>query len=130
MFISNGARNISTTGLNKSSAQLLPEGTVLFSSRAPIGYIAISSNEISTNQGFKSFVPATNEITSKYIYYCLKARCDDIIMRASGTTFKEISGSEMAETLIPLPPQNEQERISEYIISLNDYISSIEATLN
>ena len=130
IFISSGARNISVKGLNKSSAQLLPEGTVLFSSRAPIGYTAIASNEISTNQGFKSFVPATSEITSKYIYYCLKARYDDIVMRASGTTFKEISGSEMAETLIPLPPQNEQERITEYIVSFNDYISSIEANLS
>ncbi len=130
IFISSGARNISVIGLNKSSAQLLPKGTVLFSSRAPIGYTAIASNEISTNQGFKSFVPATSEITSKYIYYCLKARYDDIVMRASGTTFKEISGSEMAETLIPLPPQNDQERITEYIVYLNDYISSIEANLS
>ena len=90
MYASHGERNISQTGLAKSSAQLMPKGTVLYSSRAPIGYIAIAANDICTNQGFKSLVPANTEI-NKYMYYCLIARTDDIKARASGTTFKEIS---------------------------------------
>ena len=130
MYISGGARNISVLGLSKSSAQLMPAGTVLFSSRAPIGYVAIANNVISTNQGFKSFVPATNEITSDYMYYCLKAMCGSIAARASGTTFKEISGTEMAETLVPLPPVNEQKKIVECIKSFYTCINNIEASLN
>ena len=130
MYISRGARNISSLGLSKSSAQLMPKGTVLFSSRAPIGYVAISNNEISTNQGFKSFIPATADIASEYMYFCLKARCDNIMMRASGTTFKEISGSEMAETLVPVPPVAEQARITNTLYSAFSEISNIEDGIN
>ena len=130
MYISRGARNISSLGLSKSSAQLMPKGTVLFSSRAPIGYVAISNNEISTNQGFKSFIPATVDIASEYMYFCLKARCDNIIIRASGTTFKEISGSEMAETLVPVPPVAEQARITTMLYSAFSEISNIENGIN
>ena len=88
----------------------MPKGTVLYSSRAPIGYIAIAANDICTNQGFKSLVPANTEI-NKYMYYCLIARTDDIKARASGTTFKEISGAGFGATLVPLPPLGEQKRI-------------------
>ena len=110
MYVSAGQRKITQEGLNSSSAQLMPKGTVLFSSRAPIGYVAISANPIATNQGFKSVVPY-NFSMSEYLYYCLKARTPDIKQQATGTTFKEISGSAMNETLIPLPPIAEQQRI-------------------
>ena len=88
----------------------MPAGTVLYSSRAPIGYVAISANPIATNQGFKSIVPFDFSM-SEYLYYCLQARTPDIEQRATGTTFKEISRSAMAETIIPLPPIAEQRRI-------------------
>ena len=110
MYVSSGERKITQDGLNSSSAQLMPKGTVLYSSRAPIGYVAISTNPITTNQGFKSVVPY-NFSMSEYLYFCLKARTSDIEQRATGTTFKEISGSAMAETIIPLPPIAEQQRI-------------------
>lgn len=109
-YAMSGNRNISLLGLQKSSARLMPKGTVLFSSRAPIGYIAIAKNKICTNQGFKSVVPFTMPC-NEYIYYCLQARIKDIQLRASGTTFKEISGSEFGKTMIPLPPLAEQHRI-------------------
>ena len=109
-YAMSGNRNISLLGLQKSSARLMPKGTVLFSSRAPIGYIAIAKNKICTNQGFKSVVPFIMHC-NEYIYYCLKARLKDIQLRASGTTFKEISGSEFGKTMIPLPPLAEQHRI-------------------
>ena len=109
-YAKRGNRNISSLGLQKSSAQLMPKGTVLFSSRAPIGYIAIADNDISTNQGFKSIVPFDMRC-NEYIYYCLQARISDIKHRASGTTFKEISGGEFGKTMIPLPPLDEQHRI-------------------
>ena len=109
-YVSGGERNITQIGLDSSSARLMPAGTVLYSSRAPIGYIAIAKNEICTNQGFKSVVPVISDL-SQYIYYCLIARTSDIISRASGTTFKEISGNEFGMTTIPLPPLEEQKRI-------------------
>ena len=109
-FISRGERNITEIGLNSCSTQLMPAHTVLFSSRAPIGYVAIAEKEVCTNQGFKSVVPFTMPC-NEYIYYCLQARIKDIQLRASGTTFKEISGSEFGKTMIPLPPLAEQHRI-------------------
>ena len=109
-YVSHGERFITNAGLQGSSAQLMPKGTVVYSSRAPIGYVAISLNEICTNQGFKSLIPAIVGI-NQYIYYCLIERTPEIQSRASGTTFKEISGSEFGRTLIPLPPMNEQKQI-------------------
>ena len=129
IYISHGERNITMAGLNSSSAQLLPVNTVLYSSRAPIGYVAIASNDITTNQGFKSIIPIDTNM-SIYIYFTLKARTDNIIMRATGTTFKEISGYEMGETFIPLPPLNEQKRIYEKILQLSNFILIIEKSLS
>ena len=129
VYILTGARTITELGLKSSSAQMLPKNSILYSSRAPIGYIAIAANQISTNQGFKSVVPY-NFAMSPYLYYCLKARTSDIVQRATGTTFKEISGSEMAETIIPLPPINEQQRIFDKVTQLLEALSTIEKSLN
>lgn len=129
MYISAGSRMITEVGLKSSSAHMLPKNTILYSSRAPIGYIAISANPISTNQGFKSIVPYDLTM-SPYLYYCLKARTPDIIQRATGTTFKEISGYEMAETIIPLPPFNEQKRIFDKVTQLFIILSAIEKSLS
>ena len=109
-YISYGKRNITQMGLAESSAQLMPAGSVHFSSRAPIGYIVISRNKICTNQGFKSIVPYVIDI-NEYLYYFLKEQVEKIKARASGTTFKEISGTEFGNTIIPLPPLAEQHRI-------------------
>ena len=129
MYVSSGARTITEIGLKSSSAQMLPANSVLYSSRAPIGYIAIAANPVSTNQGFKSVVPYDFSM-SPYLYYCLKARTDDIIQRATGTTFKEISGSEMAETIIPLPPFTEQKRLVAKATQLLNVIATIEKSLS
>lgn len=110
-YVSHGERNITQEGLSCSSARLMPKNTLLYSSRAPIGYIAISQNDICTNQGFKSLVLIDNNMV-QFLYYCLIQRTDDIKSRASGTTFKEISGTEFGRTIIPLPPKNEQNRIT------------------
>lgn len=120
-YASRGERNITELGLDKSSARLMPKGTVLYSSRAPIGYIAIADNDISTNQGFKSLVPIDTGI-SEYIYYCLIARTGNIVSRASGTTFKEISGAEFGMTVVPVPPIEEQKRIVAKIEEILPYI--------
>ena len=129
MYVSTGARTITKLGLKSSSAQMLPANAVLYSSRAPIGYIAIAANPVCTNQGFRSVVPYDFAM-SPYLYYCLKARTDNIVQRATGTTFKEISGSEMAKTIIPLPPLNEQTRIFKKATQLLEVISAIEKSLS
>lgn len=91
-FISRGATDITELGLQKSSAKLMPKGTILFSSRAPIGYIAIAENEICTNQGFKSLI-ANKGVPNEYFYQFLRSNADKIDSVASGSTFKEVSGS-------------------------------------
>lgn len=117
MYISRGARNITELGLEKSSAKLMPKNTVLLSSRAPIGYVAISENEISTNQGFKSFLPSPTYIP-KYLYWYLKGAKELLESYASGTTFLELSASKASRVEFPLAPSNEQYRIVARIESL------------
>ncbi|MEK4166001.1 restriction endonuclease subunit S [Anoxybacillus sp. FSL W8-0104] len=114
IYISRGQRNITSEGLRNSSAKLLPAKTVLLSSRAPIGYVAIAANLLSTNQGFKSFIPS-DVIDSEYLYWYLKKSKKYLEGMGSGSTFKEISASKCKEIKIPLPPINEQKRISKRV---------------
>lgn len=117
MYISKGRRNITQQGLANSSAKLMPKGTVLLSSRAPIGYVAIAENELCTNQGFKSFLPSP-AFLSEYLYWYLIYSKDRLESYASGTTFLELSGSKVAQVEFALPPLPEQQRIVERIESL------------
>ena len=109
-FISAGARSITQVGLDNSGAKVLPAGAVLFSSRAPIGYVAIAANPVSTNQGFKSFV-LRDRLTSDFVYYYLQHAKKLAVEMASGTTFLEISGKKAAQIPIPIAPLPEQRRI-------------------
>ncbi|KHN49117.1 restriction endonuclease subunit S, partial [Pectobacterium fontis] len=111
-FIAHGANNISELGLRNSSAQLMPRGTVLFSSRAPIGYIAIASGELSTNQGFKSVVPKKN-VGTAFIYYFLINNIQTIENAASGSTFKEVSGATMKSIPAVIPDENSLHRFQD-----------------
>ena len=101
-FVSHGENDITELGLRNSSASLMPEGTVLFSSRAPIGYIAIAAGEVTTNQGFKSVVPKP-EIGTPFAYFFLKNTLPVIEGMASGSTFKEVSGSTMKNVPAVIP---------------------------
>ena len=101
-FISYGENDITELGLKNSSAAIMPEGTVLFSSRAPIGYIAIAAGEVTTNQGFKSVVPKP-EIGTPFVYFFLKNTLPVIEGMASGSTFKEVSGSTMKNVPAVIP---------------------------
>lgn len=121
-WISHGSRFLTKAGLKSCSAVLMPKGSIVYSSRAPIGHIAIAANELCTNQGCKSFVPKEEYILTEWAYYTLIARTKDIQSRASGTTFKEISGTGMGNTLIPLPPLAEQQRIVAKIEALFEQI--------
>ncbi len=108
--IGHGARFITQKGLESSSAKMMPAGTVLFTSRAPIGYVAIASNPLCTNQGFKSFV-LKEGILPDYVYWWLKGSKDLAESFASGTTFLELSGAKAKQLPVPLPPLDQQKRI-------------------
>ena len=109
-FVVRGAKSITASGLQNSSATVMPAGSVHFSSRAPIGYTVISSRSMTTNQGFKSLVPADG-VFNEYIYYYFKSAKQLAESVATGTTFKEISGSAFSKMPVPLPPTTEQHRI-------------------
>ena len=121
MYISRGERNISQVGLDNSSAKLLPKGTVLFTSRAPIGYVAIARNEVTTHQGFKSII-VDDENDNIFIYYLLKNNIDIIENHANGSTFKEISGSVMKSLEFGIPSLREQKAIAHILSTLDDKI--------
>ncbi|SEJ96395.1 type I restriction enzyme, S subunit [Propionispira arboris] len=117
IYISHGKKNITELGLKKSSARIMPSGTVLLSSRAPIGYVAIAENVLSTNQGFKNFLPSVAYLP-KYLYFYLKYSKVLLESYASGTTFLELSASKVSLVEIPLSPLVEQQRIVDRIESL------------
>ena len=123
-FISRGERNITEQGLKSCSTQLMPAHTVLFSSRAPIGYVAIAAQDVCTNQGFKSVVP--NDSTDyMFLYYLLKYNRDKIENLGSGTTFKEVSGSTMRGIEVTVPESiEEQRRIASVLSALDDKIEN------
>ena len=112
-FVSHGENDITKLGLRNSSASLMPEGTVLFSSRAPIGYIAIAAGEVTTNQGFKSVVPKP-EIGTPFVYFFLKNTLPVIEGMASGSTFKEVSGSTMKNVPAVIPDAETLAKFSDF----------------
>lgn len=121
-YIFYGERNITKTGLNSCSTKMLPKNSVLFSSRAPIGYIAIAGKEMCTNQGFKSVVP-NSDTDYMFLYYLLKYNKENIENMGSGTTFKEISGNTMKSIRVCVPTSiEEQKKISSILSSLDDKI--------
>lgn len=129
-YIKNGERNITEVGLKSCSTQLMPKDTVLFSSRAPIGYVAIAAGEVCTNQGFKSVIP--NENTDPlFLYYLLKYNKNKIENLGSGTTFKEVSGNTMKNVEITIPTRKEdQKAISSILGALDDKIEENEMINN
>lgn len=124
-YISHGERNISEEGLDNSSAILLPASSVLLTSRAPIGYVAIAKNPIATNQGFKSLVLKKGQDPLFY-YYLLKANVEYIQNMGSGSTFKEVSGGVVKELTFLIPEYDEQKRIAEILGSLDDKIELLQ----
>ncbi|MDE5770244.1 MAG: restriction endonuclease subunit S [Ruminococcus sp.] len=121
-FIIRGERNITEMGLNSCSTRLLPPNTVLFSSRAPIGYIAIAEKEMCTNQGFKSVIP-NSDTDYMFLYYLLKFNKNNIENMGSGTTFKEVSGNTMKAIKVCVPVDiEEQRRIGAVLSAIDDKI--------
>ena len=129
LYIKNGSRDLTEKGLQSSSATMMPARTVLFTSRAPIGYVAIAANPIATNQGFKSIVPYIPDC-SRFIALAMRTFAHKIDASAPGTTFKEASGKIVAGVPFPLPPLAEQHRIVAKIDELISLCDRLEASLD
>ena len=114
-YISNTPRKVTQLGLEKSSANILPEGSVLFSSRAPIGHVAINTVPMATNQGFKSFIPDADVLDAKFLYWWLRSHRARLEALGNGATFKEVSKAVVSKVRLPLPPLEEQKRIAEVL---------------
>ena len=119
--VKSGKRNITASGLANSSARLLPKNTVLVTSRAPIGYVALADNEIATNQGFKSLI-LNDGYDPDFFYYLIKHNVPTLEAVSSGTTFKEISGKAFKQIKFNVPPLPEQKAIAHILGSLDDKI--------
>jgi len=120
-YITHGDRNISKEGLENSSAKILPSNSLLFSSRAPIGYLAINKKPVATNQGFKSLI-LKEEHDVEYFYYLFKDRTNYIKSYASGSTFQEVSGSIIKNLKFLIPSFKEQKDISNVLLKFDKKI--------
>ena len=119
IYVSQSEKKITQLGLSKSSAKILPIGTILYTSRAGIGNTAILAKEAATNQGFQSIVPKQDKLHSYFIYSRTKELKRYGEAKGSGSTFKEISGKQLAKMPISLPPLNEQILIGEFFKKLD-----------
>ena len=118
-YIFRGERNITEEGFKSCSCKMLPKGSILFSSRAPIGYVAIAANDMCTNQGFKSVIP-NDETDSEFLYYLLKYNKNNIASQGSGTTFAEVSGKTMKEIEVVVPKEKDDQRHIASVLSSLD----------
>ena len=123
VYISHGESFLNKTGL-KSGTKLLPKDTVLFSSRAPIGYVAIASNPICTNQGFKSIICNKEIINPLFLYYYIKGNLDYIKLFGTGATFPEISGAAMRKIKVQIPTLPTQQKIASILSSYDRLIEN------
>lgn len=122
-YISKGERSITQLGLDNSSAKILPKNSVLLTSRAPIGYVAIARNTVTTNQGFKSLI-LKEDNDPEFFYYLLKSSKDYLESLASGSTFKEISGSVVKNAEFRIPSYKIQKRISRILGVIDERIEN------
>ena len=124
VYSSRGEIDITQEGYNSTSTKLMPKGTVLFTSRAPIGYISIAQNDICTNQGFKSVVP--KKAGTCFLYCFLKYVTPEIENKSTGSTFKEASGALMKSLQVIMPEQKVFEEFEAIVSPLFTRIESLE----
>ena len=122
-YVYNSVRTISEEGLNKSSAKLLPIGTILLSSRATVGECSINKKECTTNQGFQSLIPKEN-ISNEFVYYLIQTKRKDLIRKSCGSTFLEISANEVRKIVVSIPTIKEQDKIAKLLSLLDDRIAT------
>ena len=124
VYISHGENYITEKGLNKSGSKLLPKNTLLFSSRAPIGYLAIASNPICTNQGFKSIICNEDIVTSLFLYYYIKQNLEHFKLFGTGATFPEISATSLSKIKITIPSIFFQQKIASILFAYDNLIEN------
>ena len=122
-YVSKGERNITEKGYKNCSITMLPKGTILLSSRAPIGLLAIAKTELCTNQGFKNIVPQKELVDNNYLYYLLRLKIKEIEALGSGTTFKEVSKTSLENYEIDIHDIAEQQKISNILNAIDDKIA-------
>jgi len=122
-FIQCGERNITQKAVKDNSLRIFPPGTVLLTSRAPIGYVAIAKNPITTNQGFKNIIPQNNT-SSEFFYYILKHYSEYLKDISGGSTFGELTKEILRNVNIPYPPLPEQSRIAMVLSYFDDLIEN------
>ncbi|MFP6296055.1 restriction endonuclease subunit S [Helicobacter pylori] len=127
-YVYKSQRTITPLGLKKSSAKLLPIGTILLTSRASIGDCAILKVVATTNQGFQSLIPL-EKINNEFLYYLILTLKNKLLELASGSTFLEVSPNKIKNLLIPLPPLNEQIAIANILSDVDHYLYSLDALI-
>ncbi|GAA7395211.1 hypothetical protein UBN78_00930 [Helicobacter pylori] len=127
-YVHKSQRTITLLGLKKSSAKLLPIGTILLTSRASIGDCAILKVVATTNQGFQSLIPL-EKINNEFLYYLILTLKNKLLKLASGSTFLEVSPNKIKNLLIPLPPLNEQIAIANILSDVDNYLHALRALI-
>ena len=122
-YVYNSVRTISEEGLNKSSAKLLPIGTILLSSRATVGECSINKKECTTNQGFQSLIPKEN-ISNEFVYYLIQTKRKDLIRKSCGSTFLEISANEVRKIVVSRPTIKERDKRAKLWSLLDERIAT------
>ena len=114
-FIAGGSRSITERGLDSCGTSLVPAGSIIVSNRAPIGLVAVASRPLCTNQGCKAVIPASEEVSSEYLYWYLLTQDKTLNSMGRGTTFAELSTQALQCFLFPFPPLYEQQAIADYL---------------
>lgn len=127
-YVKNSLRKISSVGLQKSSARLLPKNSLLITTRATIGNISIATEECTTNQGFQSLI-VNDKNDNQFIYYWILNNKKELLRRANGSTFPEISSREVKKLKIHIPQKKEQQKIRSFLSSLDEKIEKINQEL-
>lgn len=128
-YIENSVEKITTAGYKSCSTDMLPIGSLLLSSRAPIGLLAINKIPVCTNQGFKSLVPL-KDVNVLFLFYTLKNRINQLQAKGKGATFKELSKTDVERFVIPLPPLDDQIRIATLLSRVEALIATRKENLS
>ena len=128
--VSSGKRSITREGYESCGTTLVPQGSLVLSTRAPVGKVNIAKGELCTNQGCKSLVPLGSKNYTKYYYFVLQAAKDQLIQDSSGTTFLELSTSALSDELLPLPSLDEQKRIVSFLEKIDEMVLELKVKLS
>lgn len=125
VYISGSERKVTPKAVDENNLTLLPKKSLILSTRAPVGYVAVLENEAVFNQGCKGLVPKV-QLCPEFYYYCLLSKQKMLENRSSGSTFKELGKDLLEKVLLPFPSLAEQQRISQALSVLDARLENIE----